>query len=75
MGSILHEMSSVDVVILGYLDTCPDFVIDTDERFRSKKTNRDGLNGQMFNWYKAKPPNGPTVAYLGCAFVLWGSCA
>lgn len=70
-NSNLSELGETDIVILGYLDTCPDRVIEKNPFFQRIKINDEG---KMFSWHKYTTRNGTTVAYLGCAHALWGQC-
>ena len=69
--SNLRELGKTEIIVLGYLDTCPDRVIDKNPLLSKIKITDEG---KQFSWHKYHTPNGTSVAYLGCAHALWGQC-
>jgi hypothetical protein len=65
LSNILHA----DIVIFGYLDTCPATWISSKE---AKFSSFVFEEGQLFGWFKEKTSNGLIVAYIGCRAALWG---
>ncbi|KAJ4286519.1 hypothetical protein N0V90_013219 [Kalmusia sp. IMI 367209] len=65
----LIDIGHADIVIIGYLGTCPTELITLKQDFVEARTCQEG---RMFSWHKMTTAQGCTVAYLGCTAALWG---